>query len=225
MIPPGLPSSLLERRPDIAASERLVAQANAEIGVAKAAYFPTLTLAGSAGYASGSLANWFTLPARVWSVGPELAATLFDGGLRHAESDAAIASYDQSVATYRQTVLTAFQDVEDNLVAQRVLLREAQTEHQAVQDARESAAITLNQYQAGTVAFLAVAQVAHLHSSDTDCGHCQLCAVLHTVAPAAPPAAAVILVPLGVSASQAEPPVVAGQRQSRITIRPPPAAC
>jgi len=158
MIPPGLPSSLLERRPDIAASERLVAQANAEIGVAKAAYFPTLTLAGSAGYASGSLANWFTLPARVWSVGPELAATLFDGGLRHAESDAAIASYDQSVATYRQTVLTAFQDVEDNLVAQRVLLREAQTEHQAVQDARESAAITLNQYQAGTVAFLAVAQ-------------------------------------------------------------------
>jgi NodT family efflux transporter outer membrane factor (OMF) lipoprotein len=158
MVPVGLPSQLLERRPDIAASERLVAQANAKIGVAKAAYFPQLTLSASDGYRSNNFLDWISLPNRIWSVGPALAETLFDGGLRQAESDAAIASYDQSVASYRQTVLTAFQDVEDNLAAEHLLQQEATTEHLAVESARKSAAITANQYKAGIVSFLNVAQ-------------------------------------------------------------------
>lgn len=156
-IPTVLPSQLLERRPDIAAAERLVAQANAEIGVAKAAYFPQLTLSASGGYRSSSFADWISLPNRVWSVGPALAATLFDGGLRRAQSQAAIAAYDQSVASYRQTVLTAFQEVEDNLVALRLLQQEATDQHQAVEAARESAAIVANQYKAGMRSFLDLA--------------------------------------------------------------------
>jgi NodT family efflux transporter outer membrane factor (OMF) lipoprotein len=155
-IPLALPSQLLERRPDIAAAERLMAQANAEIGVATAAYFPQLTLSASGGYRGSSFADWVSLPNRVWSVGPALAATLFDGGLRRAQTKAAQASYDQSVATYRQTVLTAFQDVEDNLVASRLLQQEAADQHQALEAARESAAITNNQYKAGMVSFLDV---------------------------------------------------------------------
>ncbi|BEV72737.1 MULTISPECIES: efflux transporter outer membrane subunit [unclassified Paludibacterium] len=157
-IPPGVPSDLLQRRPDIAAAERLVAQANAQIGVAKAAWFPSLTLGASGGYRSSNLADWFTLPSRVWSVGPTLAATLFDGGLRSAQSDAAQANYDQTVAAYRQTVLSAFQDVEDNLAALRILSQEAELQHQAVLAARQSAQITFNQYQAGIASMLNVAQ-------------------------------------------------------------------
>ncbi|MBV8046414.1 MAG: efflux transporter outer membrane subunit [Paludibacterium sp.] len=156
--PVGVPSDLLERRPDVAAAERLVAEANAQIGVARAAWFPQLTLGASGGYRSGSLANWITLPNRVWSVGPTLAATLFDGGLRSGQNAAAVASYDQSVATYRQTVLTAFQDVEDNLAATRILAQEADMQHQAVLAARQSADITLNQYKAGTAGMLSVVQ-------------------------------------------------------------------
>jgi len=156
-IPVGLPSELLERRPDIANAERLVAEANAKIGVAESAYFPQLTLSASDGYRSSSFANWISLPNRIWSVGPSLAATLFDGGLRRAQTKAAVASYDQSVATYRQTVLTAFQDVEDNLVALRLLQQEAENQHLAVLAARESATITANQYRAGTAGFLDVA--------------------------------------------------------------------
>ncbi|MGC7411378.1 efflux transporter outer membrane subunit [Pandoraea pneumonica] len=152
-VPGSLPSQLLERRPDIAAAERAVASANAKIGVAKAAFFPTLSLSASGGFQSSSFANWLTLPSRFWSVGPALAATLFDGGLRRAQTDAAIAAYDAQVATYRQTVLTAFQSVEDNLAALNYLGREATVQTQAVQSSREALQLILNQYKAGTVSF------------------------------------------------------------------------
>lgn len=152
-VPGALPSQLLERRPDIAAAERAVASANAKIGVAKAAFFPALSLSASGGFQSSSFANWLTLPSRFWSVGPALAATLFDGGLRRAQTDAAIAAYDAQVATYRQTVLTAFQSVEDNLAALNYLGREATVQTQAVQSSREAAQLILNQYKAGTVSF------------------------------------------------------------------------
>ncbi|HVS26414.1 MAG TPA: efflux transporter outer membrane subunit [Burkholderiales bacterium] len=158
-IPIGLPSELLERRPDIAAAERRVAAANAQIGVAKAAYFPAITLSASSGFESSSFARWFTLPSRFWSVGPAIAETLFDAGLRRAQSDQAIAAYDANVAAYRQTVLTGFQEVEDNLAAARILEQEAQVQDEAVQSARESVALTTNQYKAGTVSYLNVVTV------------------------------------------------------------------
>jgi NodT family efflux transporter outer membrane factor (OMF) lipoprotein len=155
-VPPGLPSTLLERRPDIAAAERAVAQANAEIGIAKAAYFPTLTLSASGGYKSSSFADWVSLPNRIWSVGPELALTLFDGGLRRAQTAAAVAGYDASVASYRQTVLSAFQAVEDNLSAQALLDEEMQYQQAALTAAQRAETIALNQYRAGVVSYLNV---------------------------------------------------------------------
>lgn len=155
-IPVGLPSELLERRPDIAAAERLVAQANAKIGVAEAAFFPTLTLSAAGGFQSNSFANWLTLPSRVWSIGPQLAATLFDAGLRRAQTQQAVAAYDQQVATYRQTVLGAFQEVEDNLAALNYLAREAVLQNDAVASAKETVGLVLNQYKAGTVSYLNV---------------------------------------------------------------------
>ena len=155
-IPTGLPSELLERRPDIASSERSMAAANAQIGIAKAAYFPTVKLSAAAGFEASSLAAWFAWPSRFWSVGPAMAATLFDGGLRKSQSDQAIAVYDSAVAAYRESVLTAFQEVEDNLAALRILEDEAQVLDQAVQAARQVVNITANQYQAGTVAYLNV---------------------------------------------------------------------
>lgn len=158
VLPAGVPSQLLERRPDIAAAERQVAEANARIGVARAAWFPSLTLAAAGGYNAPGFADWISLPNRVWSVGPQLAATLFDGGLRRAQNDAAVAAYDQSVAAYRQTVLAAFQEVEDNLAALRELEREAALQHRAVAAAAESAAIVANRYRAGTADMLAVSQ-------------------------------------------------------------------
>ena len=158
-IPAGLPSELLERRPDVAAAERRVAAANAQIGVAKAAFYPSLTLSGSAGYQSSSFARWLTAPSRVWSLGPDLALSLFDGGLRKALTNQAIASYDASVATYRQTVLGAFQDVEDNLAALRILEQEAQVQLEAVAAARQSVDLTVNQYKAGIVSYLNVVTV------------------------------------------------------------------
>jgi NodT family efflux transporter outer membrane factor (OMF) lipoprotein len=154
--PVGLPSALLERRPDVAAAERRMAQANAQIGVAKAAYFPQLTLAGSAGYQSTSLANWFTAPSRFWSVGPALAATLFDAGLRRSQTEQAIANYDATVAAYRQTVLTALQDVEDNVAALRILEEESVVQNEALEAARQTLELTLNQYKGGTVSYLNV---------------------------------------------------------------------
>lgn len=154
--PPGVPSTLLERRPDIAAAERRMAAANAQIGVAKAAYFPSLTISASGGYQSSSFSDWITLPSRFWSVGPAAALTLFDGGARSAQTDQAVAAYDQNVAVYRQTVLTAFQEVEDNLVALHLLTEQAQVQNEAVAAAQESLKIATNQYKAGTVSYLNV---------------------------------------------------------------------
>jgi NodT family efflux transporter outer membrane factor (OMF) lipoprotein len=155
-IPVGVPSELLERRPDIAAAERRVAAANAQIGVAEAAYFPTLTLSASSGFESSSLSQWLTAPSRFWSVGPSISETVFDGGLRRAQTDYARAGYDASVATYRQTVLAAFQVVEDNLAALRILEQEAQVQDEAIKKAQESVTLTMNQYKAGTVSYLNV---------------------------------------------------------------------
>ncbi len=158
-IPPALPSELLERRPDIAAAERRAAAANAQIGAAKAAWFPALTLSASAGYQSSSLQNWFTLPSRAWSIGPSLALALFDGGKRQAAAIQADAGYAASVASYRQTILGGLQEVEDNLVALRLLEEEAALQEEAVQAARQSVKLTTYQYQAGTVNYLNVVTV------------------------------------------------------------------
>ena len=159
-IPVGLPSELLERRPDIASAERKMAAANAQIGVAKAAYYPSLTLSGSLGYQGVELANLFTSPHFFWAIGPMVAAaTIFDGGARGAKTDQARAAYDGAVAYYRQMVLVAFQGVEDNLAALRILEEEAKVQEQAVQAAQESVRITTHQYKAGTVSYLSVAIV------------------------------------------------------------------
>lgn len=155
-IPLTLPGALLERRPDVAAAERTVAAANEQIGIAQAAFFPTLTLSASGGFDSTSIANWLTAPARFWSLGPALAATLFDGGLRHARVDAARALYDQEAATYRGTVLSAYQDVEDNLASLRILADEETIQRQAVASAEQALAIVNNSYKAGTTTFLDV---------------------------------------------------------------------
>jgi NodT family efflux transporter outer membrane factor (OMF) lipoprotein len=158
-IPIGVPSELLERRPDIAAAERRVAAANAQIGVAEAAFFPTVTLSASGGFESLSLTKWLTWPMRFWSIGPAISETVFDGGFRRAQTDAARAAYDATVASYRQTVLTGFQEVEDNLAALRILEAEAQVQDEAVKAAQESVTLTTNQFKAGTVNYLNVVTV------------------------------------------------------------------
>jgi NodT family efflux transporter outer membrane factor (OMF) lipoprotein len=155
-IPVGVPSALLERRPDIAAAERRAASANAQIGVAQAAYFPALTLGASAGFQNSSFANLISLPNRFWSLGPALAATLFDGGARSAQKEQAVAAFDSNVATYRQTVLTGFQEVEDNLSALRILAQEALVQDDAAKSAVEFVTLANNQYVAGTVSYLNV---------------------------------------------------------------------
>jgi NodT family efflux transporter outer membrane factor (OMF) lipoprotein len=159
VMPVGMPSTLLERRPDIAAAERRVMAANAQIGVARAAWFPTLSLSASGGYASPTLADWISAPNRFWSMGPQLALTLLDFGKRSAATDQAVASWEQTVATYRETVLEGFQEVEDNLAALRILEQEAAVQDDAVRSARESVVLTLNQYKAGTVSYLNVVTV------------------------------------------------------------------
>src|SRR5690606_15067752 len=131
-------SELLERRPDVAAAEQRVMAANADIGVAQAAYYPTLSLGASGGYRSTSATDWLSAPNRYWSVGPALAMTLFDGGRRSAEKERAEAAYDETVAGYRQSVLTAFQEVEDNLVAARLLEEQAQVQDAAVTASRKA---------------------------------------------------------------------------------------
>jgi NodT family efflux transporter outer membrane factor (OMF) lipoprotein len=168
-IPVGLPSELLERRPDIAAAERRAAAANAQIGVAESAFFPSLTLSATGGFQSSVLSQLFSLPSRYWSLGPALAQTIFDAGLRRAQTTQAIATYDENVANYRQTVLTGFQEVEDNLAALRILEQEASVQDEAVKAARESLAIVLNQYRAGTANYLAVIviQAATLNNERT----------------------------------------------------------
>ncbi|VEB43505.1 Outer membrane protein oprM precursor [Chromobacterium violaceum] len=167
-IPAGIPSALLERRPDVAAAERNMAVANAQIGIAKAAFFPTLTLGASGGYRGSTFADWVTLPNRIWSVGPSLALTLFDAGLRRAQTEQAIANYDASVASYRQTVLAALQGVEDNLSAQSLLQEESGMQTAALAAAKRAETIAMNQYQAGTVAYLNVlsAQNARINAEN-----------------------------------------------------------
>jgi len=155
-IPVGVPSELLERRPDIAAAERSAAAANAQIGVAQAAFYPTLTLSATGGFRSNSFADWFSAPSRFWSLGAALAQVVFDGGLRRAVSDQAIAAYDGQVAAYRQTVLTGFQEVEDNLAQLRILEEEARFQNEAARGALVSVELTTNQYKAGIVSFLNV---------------------------------------------------------------------
>jgi len=154
--PTGLPSELLERRPDIASAERRVAQANANIGVARAAYFPNLLLAASGGYDSTHLAPFLEAPVRVWSLGAALAATLFDGGARAARDTQAVAAYDAAVAQYKQTVLGGFQEVEDNLATLRVLDEETTVQERAVRSSLLAERLALSQYRAGTATYLAV---------------------------------------------------------------------
>ncbi len=168
-IPVGIPSTLLERRPDIAAAERRVAAANADIGVATAAWFPDLTLTGSYGYSSAVFDKLFQAPSSLWSYGPSLAATLFDAGARSARIDIAEAEYDKTVAEYRQTVLTAFQEVEDNLAALRILAERADAEASVVKAAREAERLTMNQYKTGIVPYSSVitAQNAVLSCAQT----------------------------------------------------------
>lgn len=164
-IPTVVPSQLLERRPDIAAAERLVAAANAQIGVAKAAYFPRLNLAAQNGYQATGFDNFLNNAIRFWSLGPAaLAIPLFDGGARGAQLDSARQSYDASVAAYRQTVLTGFQEVEDSLSAIRILAEQMQAQVKAVEAARKAAELVTNQYLSGTVSYLNVmtAQTAAL---------------------------------------------------------------
>jgi NodT family efflux transporter outer membrane factor (OMF) lipoprotein len=155
-VPVALPSELLERRPDIAAAERAMAAANAQIGVAKAAFFPTLTLSGASGFRTTNFGNLFSAPSRFWSLGAAAAEGIFDGGARRAVSDQAVAAYDIQVATYRQAVLTGFQEVEDNLAALRILEEEAALQDEVVQAARHALELTNNQYSAGVVSYLNV---------------------------------------------------------------------
>jgi len=165
-IPAGLPGELLERRPDIASAERRVASANASLGVARAAFFPRLLLTASAGFESSSLVNWLTGLSSFWSVGPAAVATIFDGGRRRATSEQAQASYEEMVADYQNAVLTAFQEVEDNLAALRVLHEEADIQHSAVAAADRSLTLANNRYRGGVASYLEVttAQNAALSS-------------------------------------------------------------
>jgi len=165
-VPTGLPAQLLERRPDIANAERLMSAANAKIGLAKAAFFPTPMISASSGYQSSVWPNLISAPNKVWSVGPSAALALFDGGLRIAATDQAVAAYDQSVAAYRQTILNAFQNVEDNLVSTKLLQAEIVKQNQAVISARRASSIALNQYKAGTVNYSIVVtnQVTQLNN-------------------------------------------------------------
>jgi NodT family efflux transporter outer membrane factor (OMF) lipoprotein len=171
-VPAGIPSTLLERRPDVAEAERRVAAANAEIGVAKSAFFPSLTLSGSDDYTSRTWSRFFSVPNRIWSLGPSLAETLFDGGLRSAQVAQARAAYDVSVDNYRQTVLAGFEQVEDDIVTLRVLEQQAVIEDAAVAAAQEAEKLTLNQYKAGTVPYSSVitSQTTRLSAEQTALG-------------------------------------------------------
>jgi len=155
-VPVQLPATLIERRPDIAASERRVAAAYAQIGVAHASYFPALTLTGSAGYRGVDLGDLISAPNLFWSLGPALALSMFDGGARQATEDSAKAAADQAVATYRQTVLTALQEVEDNLVVAASLLEEDAVQVESLTAAQKAQDVVTNQYKAGTVSYLNV---------------------------------------------------------------------
>jgi NodT family efflux transporter outer membrane factor (OMF) lipoprotein len=169
-IPVGIPSELLERRPDIAAAERSVAQANAEIGVARAAYYPTIQLSATGGFGTSSVASWLTWPSRFWSVGADVAETVFDAGLRKATVQQYRATYDQTVANYQQAVLTAFQQVEDNLASLRILSQDIEQQNAAVVAATRSLQEATVRYKAGLDSYLNVisAQTIMLNDQQTD---------------------------------------------------------
>ncbi len=169
-IPGTLPSQLLERRPDIAAEERRMASANEQIGIAQAAFYPTLSLSGAAGFEGTSILNWFNWPSRVWAVGPTLTQTLYDHGRRRASSDIVIAQYDAHVASYRQTTLGAFQQVEDNLAALRQLETEAQQQRDATTSAEQSLSLFNTRYEGGVDTYLQVitSQTAALQNERND---------------------------------------------------------
>jgi len=169
IIPVAVPSELLERRPDIAANERLVAASNEQIGIAKAAFFPTVLLSASGGFQSSTIASWLTWPNRFFSLGPSVAETIFDAGKRRAQAALSQAAYDATVAAYRQTVLTAFQQVEDALAAERILETESVTVQQSVESAERELAVSTAQYNAGTTSYLTVitAQTAALSAERT----------------------------------------------------------
>jgi NodT family efflux transporter outer membrane factor (OMF) lipoprotein len=168
-VPIGLPSQLLERRPDIAAAERRVAEANADIGVTKAAFYPSLVLGATGGFESTSIASWFTWPARFFSLGPTLTQTLFDKGRRAAATDVSRAQYDATVASYRQTVLTAFQEVEDNLAALRILSDELDQQNAAVASSQRALSLASERYKSGIDSYLNVitAQATLLNNQRT----------------------------------------------------------
>jgi NodT family efflux transporter outer membrane factor (OMF) lipoprotein len=155
-IPLELPSELLERRPDIAAAERRMAAANAQIGVAKAAYYPNITLGATGGFESGVITTLLSGPSILWSVGASAIAPIFDAGRRRANTDQAIAAYDQTVANYRETVLTGFQQVEDNLATLRILEKEADTQQRAVLDSQKYLELSLTRYRGGITSYLEV---------------------------------------------------------------------
>jgi len=155
-VPVGIPSELLERRPDIAAAERRVAVANEQIGIARAAFFPTVILNAVGGFEGTSITNWLNWPSRFWAVGPTAAQILFDAGRRRATSEAALAGFDAAVADYREVALAAFQQVEDNLAALRILEAEASQQHQAVVSAQESLQLFRNRYKGGVDTYLQV---------------------------------------------------------------------
>lgn len=157
VIPVGVPSDLLERRPDISGGERRVASANSQVGLTKAAFFPTVMLGLTAGLEGGSIANWLNWPSRLWALGPSAAQTLFDAGRRRAVTEGAVANYDSTVADYRQSVLSAFQQVEDHIASLRVLEGESRRQKLAVEAARRSEALSLNRYKGGLVTYLEVA--------------------------------------------------------------------
>jgi NodT family efflux transporter outer membrane factor (OMF) lipoprotein len=169
VVPTDMPSGLLERRPDIAGAERRMAAANAQIGVAIAAYFPDITLSASDGFSGTQISHLIASPNNVWSLGGSLAETIFDAGARSAQVEQARAAFDQNVATYRQTVLAGFQQVEDELAALRILEEQAKVEDETVKTAQEAARLTLNQYKAGTVPYSSVitAQTTALSTEET----------------------------------------------------------
>jgi NodT family efflux transporter outer membrane factor (OMF) lipoprotein len=168
-VPVALPSQLLERRPDIAAAERLVAAANAEIGVTRAAYFPALTLSATGGFESSHFSQWLTWPSRFWSLGPQLSETILDFGLRRGQNEHARAAYDQAVANYRQTVLAAFETVEDNLAALRILATEAEQRKTAMKSSQQSVDLATTRFRAGIDSYLNVstAQTAYLANEES----------------------------------------------------------
>lgn len=169
-VPVGVPGQLLERRPDIASAERLVADANQQVGIARAAFFPTLLITAQGGFEGDHLVNWLSWPSRLWAIGPAAAETLFDAGRRRAAAAAATAGYDETVANYRQSTLAAFQQVEDALSTLRVLEEQAAAQRAAVEAARQSLDLSMSRYKGGLVTYLEVvaAQTAALQNESTE---------------------------------------------------------